>query len=180
MQQFVPFFLPIYVAKIEDWEEKKKLLLDLPDFSDENSYEDGRFSDYHTILRSNPHPYMDKFSSIIQDDLVNMIKTFGVSFYIDTLWCQRYSLNNHMGPHTHGSGGLSAVLYAEFDKKEHQPTVFMSPFKNYRNGKDMTWKPEVEEGDVVIFPSLLLHYAPPSNSNKYRTIFSWNMYESND
>ena len=34
---------------------------------------------------------------------------------------------------------------------------------------------DVEEGDLVIFPSNLFHMAPPHYSDKYRTIISFNL-----
>ena len=79
-----------------------------------------------------------------------------------------------MGPHTHGVIGWSGVLYVEFDKYEHSPTEFQGPLHDVNNGQQLEYKPEVEEGDIIIFPSCLTHWVSPNQSKKRRTIMSFN------
>ena len=47
------------------------------------------------------------------------------------------------------------------DSKVHRPTEYISPFPSIY-GNIATRILEVEEGDLVVFPSFLLHVAPPS------------------
>jgi hypothetical protein len=67
------------------------------------------------------------------------------------------------------------VLFLEFDEKEHIPTTFYSPFPNPYYGTISKAAPPVSEGDIIAFPSLLLHESPVSPSDKQRTIMSFNI-----
>ena len=44
----------------------------------------------------------------------------------------------------------------------------------------MDFNPDVKEGDIVFFPSQLLHYANPNTSDKERVILSFNMMSINE
>ena len=44
----------------------------------------------------------------------------------------------------------------------------------------MDFTPNVKEGDIVFFPSQLLHYANPNTSDKERVILSFNMMGINE
>ena len=78
-----------------------------------------------------------------------------------------------MRPHTHGISDFSAVLYHEF-VPGHTATEFWAPYKNPLSGNDYVHVPDVKEGDLVIFPSTIIHYAVPNDSDHQRTIFSFN------
>jgi ectoine hydroxylase-related dioxygenase (phytanoyl-CoA dioxygenase family) len=44
----------------------------------------------------------------------------------------------------------------------------------------MDYTPDVKEGDIVFFPSQLLHYANPNTHDKERVILSFNMMGINE
>ena len=75
-------------------------------------------------------------------------------------------------------GGWSAVLYVEFDDKEHSATTFYCPYmsnkRSFLGGYD-TYIPKVKEGDLIIFPSIIQHEASTNMSDKRRTIISFNL-----
>ena len=77
--------------------------------------------------------------------------------------------------HNHGPGGFSSVCFIEYDKHNHKPTTFISSFGNYITGELERYQPDVEEGDIIFFPSNLLHYAPTNLSKITRTIISFNL-----
>ena len=91
------------------------------------------------------------------------------------LWSQRYTRGQYHGSHNHGMMNISCVLFVEFDEKEHIPTTFYSPFPNPYYGTISKAAPPVSEGDIIAFPSLLLHESPVSPSDKERTIMSFNI-----
>ena len=70
---------------------------------------------------------------------------------------------------------ISCVLYVDFDVNEHRPTKFYAPFTNPYMGVIETVSPPVEEGNLIAFPSTLLHECPPCESSKPRTVFSFNI-----
>lgn len=79
------------------------------------------------------------------------------------------------GVHNHGHSGWSAVLYVEFDPEYHTATKFYSPFNNPWSGRLQTFIPPVNEGDLVIFPATISHEALPNESERLRTIISFNL-----
>lgn len=186
VRQLDPFRLTFYQVSIENWSEKKKKLLDLVDWDDEECLMDDFFSDYYkNIYKNNMRaPYHEDFVNILKKDLNQFVYSVessplnrykhNLSMEITNLWAQRYVDSQHMPPHTHEPAGFSAVLYAEFDGDYHEATKFWAPFKNTIDAMDYRFDPQVKEGDIIFFPSFLLHYATPNESDKRRTIFSFN------
>lgn len=188
VKQLDPFRLTFYQVSIKNWKEKKKKLLDLVDWNDVNCLTQEHFTDYYKNMR-NPDQrasYTDDFVKILKEDLITFTqsveksemnrfrRTFNMK--VTNLWAQRYKSQNFMPPHTHEPAGFSAVLFAEFDNTEHQATKFWAPFKNTIDAMDYRYDPDVKEGDILFFPSFLMHYAEPNYSEKNRTIFSFNSY----
>ena len=185
-----PFLLSCFQISVENWPEKKEKLLNLVDWKDPQSNSSVFFSDYFKNLQQpDKRPkYAKSFINILKPELnqfVNAVeqspitRKFGqpkinLRMHIATLWAQRYTTTQNMQPHTHESVGYSAVLYAEFNEKEHEATEFFAPFKNVVDTMDYRWLPEVKEGDILFFPSPLLHYSLPNRSKEPRTIFSFN------
>lgn len=77
--------------------------------------------------------------------------------------------------HNHGSTGFSSVCFIEYDKKFHKPTTFICPFQDFITGQFNFYEPDVNEGDIIFFPSNILHYAPINMSNKTRIVMSFNL-----
>lgn len=167
-----PFRVPIYTIKCSDWETKKQKLLGLVDFEDPECMLKEQYSDYHKY--KDHSPYKEQFIEIIKDELIAFSKTVQTDILVRALWCQRYAKSEFMGVHNHGALGYSAVLYAEFTGG-HSATQFYAPFNNFIKGSLIDYVPEVEEGDLIVFPSALAHSATPNKSSDYRTIFSFNM-----
>jgi len=171
LKQYNPFWVPFWKIKVSNYLTKKYELLKLVNWDNPECQYENHFTDY--FIEKN---YLTPFTELISNELQQFANDLQGSINITDLWAQRYVGNtNNMSPHTHGNHGYSAILYAEFNPEVHQPTQFLAPFKNFSNGEDLIHKPEVEEGDILIFPSSIIHYASPSHSKEQRTIFSWNM-----
>ena len=73
------------------------------------------------------------------------------------------------------------MLYIDFDPLVHNSTVFVSPFNHFIEGMQLCYIAQsVKEGDLVLFPSFLLHYTQPNESDKKRTVASFNMSVNSD
>lgn len=173
IEQVQAFYVPIFKVRISHWAEKKPKLLGLVDFYKDDFWHDDHFTDYH-YNKDNGCPYMLDFTSILDAELDEIIRVMGKSIKIKDLWAQQYNHTNYMTAHSHGATGYSCVLYAVFDAAEHEATRFIAPFNNFHTGSVLEYTPEVEEGDMIFFPSVLLHDAKPNSSDKQRTIFSFN------
>jgi len=87
---------------------------------------------------------------------------------IHQIWFQQYKKMNRHPWHLH-SGQFVGVYYVELPKDA--PKTQFVPSWNQSEIIDF----DVKEGDIVVFPSMLLHQAPNINSDIRKTIISWNM-----
>ena len=166
------FKVTIHKIKISNWQEHKSRILSLVPFENKK---------YQNIENISYTDYFSEETASYKTEIINLIKPYMVEFeqiydiinYGD-VWCQGYMNSDWHPPHNHGFIGHSCILYAHFDPEVHQPTEYTSPFPH---GKGLIGgvRPDVEEGDLVIFPSFLTHTAPPSGSDKERIIFSFNL-----
>ena len=84
-------------------------------------------------------------------------------------------------PHTHGGVGLAAVLF--LNNSKGLTLYYPSPLSGINNISDAVgmWNDleqyhvDVEEGDIVVFPSNLLHWVRPHNKDKDRVTFAVNI-----
>jgi hypothetical protein len=103
-------------------------------------------------------------------------EVFPYDYYIENLWCQKYKNDQYHGTHNHGALGYSMVFYAQFDKDCHEGTKFIAPFYNWLDGNAMIHTIDVDEGDVIFFPRMILHECGHvRNNDRERIIFSLNM-----
>lgn len=86
---------------------------------------------------------------------------------VNDLWFQQYYNQDRHGWHIHGSN-LTGVYYLELPA-DVPKTQLVDPFT-----QSEIIIPEIEEGDFLVFPSIVVHRAPPNNSNLRKTIISWN------
>jgi len=179
MSVYDMFTVPIYHYKIENWDHNKKRILDVipPEIPEHRDPEDlGLYSDYfiNAKVGNNKLPsYADTIIDIIKPYLMDM--SGGEKLDLTDMWYQKYYKNISHGTHVHGAIGWSSVIYVEYDPNLHPPTRFYSPFRDIWSGDCTTFEEQVDEGDMVIFPSTIMHEAPPNMSDVRRTIISYNL-----
>jgi hypothetical protein len=111
--------------------------------------------------------------NLIKPILENYMKIMGEALgyenpTITDLWFQQYHDKNHHPWHIHGQQ-MVGVYYLELPDDAPR-TELVSPFLQ----KDRLFA-EVKEGDVLVFPSEVVHRAPVVN-NMRKTILSWNFH----
>lgn len=137
---------------------------------------DGVKTDYHAVeafkyrLETWANLCLDYLSDAMEDFAENHAKD--VLDY-STIWTQITNKSNMHHPHSHGEDGYSFVWYIDVDPEVHEPTYYLNPSPPYNY-----FKPKLEKGKLLIWPSWLLHYQPPSNSDVDRYIISGNLKES--
>lgn len=105
----------------------------------------------------------------LMDNLTEMILSMGFESYLLTeIWFQQYIKNSEHGWHIHGSN-YTGVYYVELNENSPQ-TEIMNP-------DDLTKKQKlnVKEGDIIIFPSFVIHKAPKLINDYRKTIVSFNI-----
>lgn len=170
------FSIELFRYRIPNWESKKQKLIEV--LEDHAQYE---FHECWTDFYAPQSPeYLNRWYDILEEDLNIILPQTGLNLKSKEhweLWSQRYESGARHGAHNHGMGTLSGVLFLDFNPIEHQSTAFYSPFPNpYHGTIDMLQLSDVREGDIILFPAMLLHECPPQRgSEKIRTIMSFNI-----
>ncbi len=111
-------------------------------------------------------PWVKIFLPHFKKTMNSFLAEMGYAIYdLEQVWYQQYLKGDTHGWHTHGSM-YTGVYYLEFSK-ECSRTELYSPF----DFKKHTIK--AKEGDIIMFPTHLIHRGPPNTSEK-KTIVSFN------
>tara|TARA_R100000458_G_C8270385_1_gene245118 strand:+ start:1929 stop:2513 length:585 start_codon:yes stop_codon:yes gene_type:complete len=170
------FSVPLVKYHIVNWKENKKRILEsLPKLNQEHLDRDvGLYTDFFEVIKNNNLPtYSNVVIDIIKPYLADFTQQRCVEF--TNMWFQTAFKGNSHGLHNHGHSGWSSVIYVEFNPQFHTSTKFISPFNNPWDGNLVDFMPEVQEGDMIIFPSTLTHESLPNQSEVRRTIVSYNL-----
>ena len=115
-------------------------------------------------------------------------------FYFSDFWYNIYHDTQGQEPHSHLNGSLSKNPYwcGIYYNKGTTPTTFIRhdinnrihkfPHKNsdFNELFADTMKPQLQDGDVILFPPYLSHCVEPSTSDTMRMTFSFNMVLDNE
>lgn len=118
------------------------------------------------------HPFCMKY---LQSAIVDFMDNFEIKDLAFTgIWSQISKGLQFHHPHAHAHGGLnwSFCWYIDVDPSEHKSTVWYPPPPS-----DEMYQTELVPNKLVIWPSWVLHYQPPSNSNVDRCVISGNISE---
>ena len=181
------FVIPIFRYSLEDWQDKKKVILGaLPnpedcyvDDSKEEQFEfdTNHYSDYY-INKDEAPEYAEAVIPCIADEVEKFCIDTKSNWNMTNMWFQSYDKGHNFSIHNHGPVGWSAILYVEFNPEVHQATTFYSPFQSHDRhdcGSFKTWIPDACEGDLFIFPANLQHESGVNLGDERRTILSFNL-----
>ena len=172
------FNVPIVRYPIENWSENKKKILDALPAEDEAQHHKptGLYTDFFSNAYADQDlpSYFHAVLNVIEPYLKNFMDGNTVEF--TDMWYQKYYKNVEHTTHCHGFNGWSSIIYVEFDPLVHESTMFYSPFTGLSpNGNVETCQINIKEGDMVLFPSSILHDAPLNRSDTRRTVVSYNI-----
>ena len=118
-------------------------------------------------------------------------KIFDKEFLIDItkVWYNVYTDGEYQEEHDHFNGPFnqthfSCIHFLSFNSEEHYPPVFCDPISQLRslslefesNDYRTKYIPEIEEGDLLMFPSYLNHFVLPCKKTNYpRITISFNI-----
>ena len=193
------FSIPILTIQVKDWNKKRKILMKhyLRQTESNDLYLRGdeevltSYVDFMDISKKtdewieNNYKFVEGMQELFEEEINlaydKIIKPYSSlhlskrKLKIGDFWFQNQNNGTAHGIHTHGSNGLSAVCYIKYDKQYHTSTHFISPNFNSFDNTNMTWHPEEStEGTMVFFPSNILHYTRPNNSDVSRIIAAIN------
>jgi hypothetical protein len=165
------FVIPFLTYTVNEWKDKKDDVLSLLDLEER----DGHFTDYYKYHQNGIVPqYADVLFDLLKPSLEEFDQIYPREFEIHNVWAQKYLRGGHHSLHNHGALGYSAIFYASLEE-DHKPTTFYAPYVDFIEGDVIEFVPEVSEGDIAFFPSVLMHQCKPVQSDSERIIFSFNI-----
>lgn len=129
---------------------------------------------YSTDWNIDKHPkksYIDFIFPHLKNEIDIMLEQFNKAFpnlCYKNIWFQKYKKGDTHSYHRHPDSVFSIIYYLDLPK-DSPVTSFIDPYNNKKN------KIRAREGDIVIFPSNLLHCSVKNKSNKIKTIIGINL-----
>lgn len=143
---------------IEHDMSKRRLTTETMDIhSDWGTYGTGK-KNYWKVLSDDINEYM---STVTIEDLGYQ------GFELSNFWYQQYTKGGKHGWHVHLNCMYTSVYYLEFPEGS-PPTEFMHSIS-----KEIIPIDFVKEGDIITFPSYIVHRAAENTSENRKTILSW-------
>lgn len=104
----------------------------------------------------------------LADAMIDIYKDLGYDgLTIHELWFQQYQTNSGHGWHTHSSN-FTNVYYLELPSDAPKTQIV-----NAFNQKEIITL-DVQEGDILVFPSFVIHRTEQNKSSNRKTIISYN------
>ena len=162
---------PLLKAHFNNHLNIKDNLLSLIDHS-KIKLDEKKFDDVFSKLDWNQssdfeRPWVKYCISDIQNQLLKMSYDIGFkSIQLNQIWFQQYGNQGTHGWHIHANN-FTGVYYLEFD--EHQYTQLLDPLN-----LDRAISLRIVEGDFIVFPSHIIHRSGVNQTEKKRSIISFN------
>jgi len=154
---------------------KKNLLKLIDDYkADSLKHKDLYYDDLIEKLdwnssRITNRPWVQVLLPFIEKHFIKCTKKLNLKdFYIRALWFQQYGKNGTHGWHVHEQN-YTGVYYLELPKSA--PLTELIDPTNIKN----RFKIKAKEGDIVLFPSFVIHRSGKMKTKDRKTIVSFNL-----
>jgi len=154
---------------ILQWEKKKKNFLE--------KIQDLKYQEVHFMSTKNiPQPInlIELFTTVFKKELTLLEKTIKTKFKIEDVWVIHYKQFQEHVIHNHGDKGLLGIIHLNHLPK-HISTRFLMPLNDMTTGRSIIYKDEAKEGDMVLMPAPIYHYAPFNQLKEVRSIIGFNL-----
>ena len=158
----------IFINKIKEHLEIKKIILKQIQDTPKSSFEEVSLTDWK-IPSNVRRPYFEEtFEPILKKYYLKICKKlYGkhsntVRLIIHNYWFQVYNKNSSHVWHTHCGAQFTNVYFVELSNKTYATDIF--GIKNLI----------IKEGDLLTFPSYLLHRSPINKASERKIIISFN------
>ena len=166
--------VPIVITRLQNHSTIKPLLLnyidELPNnsmYPQKNNLDNISKTDWN-LSNNVERKYLTYIKPIIVDAISESFREFkvnGLSFL--NFWFQQYHLSDFHEWHVHMNCHWSNVYFVELPDLAIKTEIL-------NVGNNSLIKYDVEEGDIISFPSILYHRSPPNPSTNRKTIISFN------
>jgi len=156
------------VRKIKEHNQIKNTMLDLIAKSPAEKSGDITRTDWYAG-KGVQKEYFKFFFPVLAPYLEDIVRDLGhKECNLETYWFQQYEHDSEHPWHTHPLCGWSNVYYLEFPS-DGPPIEIKMPF----TGEIII--PELEEGDLLTFPSNFFHRSPVNLSMKRKTVVTFDL-----
>ena len=155
---------PIYKFHYEDNNSVKKEILSAIESMGVNNKIDENQNIYNTDWHRSDEKNRPYFN-LVQPIISKFLTELG-SWEILDVWFQQYKKDNFHSWHKHGNCMYSSVYYVELPEKGLNTTFRM-------NGEE--FEIPVEEGDYIVFPSLIEHCSKQNPFDETKTSIAFNL-----
>jgi len=167
------FHLPKWTLTINNFKTKKKQLTELLGEYPDKPNPFGNFLTNRAGCEDDGgNDLKEKFILILEEELKELTKAVQKNIMVTSVWSATYPQHTYHPIHNHGSSGLSGIIYLDYDPK-HPHTIFVCPWNNWITDETLLSPPKVEEGQLVIVPSMVLHYTEPNLLSKPKKIIGF-------
>lgn len=131
--------------------------------------------------------YKHFYSDVIWDFLneINSNKNSVPKYEISKIWYNMYENETYQEKHDHFPHHFSMIHYLKFNSKKHPGTKFFNPYQSSlllhqsqissRMNQEFLEFNDIEEGDIIFFPSYVPHLVKPNMSDEKRITISLNI-----
>ena len=165
------FNIPFWQIRSINFKEKKKELVKLLESYPE---EKKGLQEFATNRQSNRSGLVERFSSIMNQEVMTFSKEIKKDFAITEIWSVSYAQGDYHPPHNHGSVGLSGILYLDLPN-DSPITNYIQPWNDYASDTVQYHAMPIAEGDIIITPSFIQHFSNPNKTEEIKRIISWDM-----
>jgi len=169
------FDMPVVISHLNDHDSIKDEIM----FHINNQTANRIYSEEHddlditrcdwNVSREIPRNWLEILRPSLTKELDIIYNELGYDKYdIKNIWFQQYATNGTHGWHVHVDCQWTNVYYVDMPDECPQ-TEIINPY----NQKEII-KIDVKEGDILTFPSFVIHRAPVNTSTKTKTIISFN------
>jgi hypothetical protein len=160
-----------FIKQLENFKIHKKTLLNLiskiPEKQRKSDIEQISNTDWN-IPRNYNRDYLIYFYDIIKDYMNELSDFLCVTQWsISNAWYQQYYKNDRHDWHTHSQTHYTNVFYLELPIKKYKTEIYDCFTQKLINI-------DVKEGDILTFPAYYNHRSVINQSNKRKTIISFN------
>ena len=161
-----------FIQKIKEHEEFKKYMLDYINERNSDtieSYGHVSYTDWNHNTNVN-RQYVTKIGKILQPYLNNVAKKLkATEVIVSNIWFQHYEKDSGHNWHYHTESNWSAIYYIDLPD-----IVLKTQLFDLHENKILS-NTNIEEGDLFIFPSTILHRSPVNRTNNTKTVISFNL-----
>ena len=182
MKQTNLFTIPIWTKRVDNFQEKKdKLIHEFDKFADIKDQSNNFSTNRNVNIKNHDSRLVriDRFSAIMEDELNELYRIVRENWGATNVWFNdvlsvTYKKGDYQNSHIHGSTGLTGILHLE--SPVNAPNLkIIQPWTSWVSDTTESINVKFKEGEMVVFPSFLLHSSEPNKSDEIKRVISWDM-----